>query len=493
MQKGLKRLSLQKKLFGLVGFIVLSFLLCIGLARHIIHDVQIGGWKYIAIEQKVSDIDQLAQIRLNTSLINSTLLSQLLDYDEGRLNNIRSILSETDKLTSELVAHLTQPWLGDLHCNSCHAIADSTITKLAHSTSGHWQQLQKIVTEGLLPALTKDPQLAAEILKQEFDQAYRRIMRSTEEASDTLHFATEILKEDTIAHVNRFNLLFIAAGLLTISVVVFSSFHLVRMIVNSVNHIVRDLNGTADMINLEAGSTADSSTNLAEMASQMAAALEETSASLEEITTMIKRNDANSSEAHESVKRNNEITGRADREMKEMQLSMQNIKKDNDEVAKIIREIEAIAFQTNLLALNAAVEAARAGERGQGFAVVAEEVRNLAQRAATSARDSNELIERAIKNVHDGLGKTDILVKEMEEVLASSEKVGVLIDEISSASREQTQGISQINKAVSEMDRDTQKLAANSEEMAAAAEMVLSQADNLRQNIRNLTQVIEGD
>jgi methyl-accepting chemotaxis protein len=489
------RMSLRKKLFGLVGFIVLAMAISIGLAQYIIGEVQIGGRKYTGIELKNDYIDLLARTRLNINLMNSVLKSQILDYDEEGLKGVTSTMERMDDITADMATYLTKPFAGkQLACGSCHErIGTSEIATLIQHTSEQWRQMKGTITGKVMPALAADdPELAAEILENQYYTHYFDIMTSTKEAVDTLREASELVKQQTIAKVDFFNAFYLVGGIVSMTVVLILSFLFVQMIVLTVNKIVQELNANADQITGEASSTTDSSSSLAEMASQMAASLEETSASLEEVTAMIQRNDQNSSEAHAAMKRNDEITGRANREMREMQTSMQNIKRDSDEISTIIREIEGIAFQTNLLALNAAVEAARAGEHGLGFAVVAEEVRNLAQRTAVSARNSNDLIERAIKNVNDGLGKADVLAKEMGEVTGSSQKIGVLIGEISTASHEQSQGIMQINKAISEMDSGTQQLAANSEELALAAEMVLAQTVQLRESIHHLTEMVEG-
>jgi len=228
------------------------------------------------------------------------------------------------------------------------------------------------------------------------------------------------------------------------------------------------------------------------MATEMAASLEETGASLEEITSMIRQNDLNSRESHKAVMTNSEISKKTNAEMQEMLANMQCIKADSDKISATIKEIESIAFQTNLLALNAAVEAARAGEHGQGFAVVAEEVRNLAQRTATAAKNSQDLINQAIRNVNKGLTTVATVTSSAKEALDSSESVSARIDEIAKASQQQAEGITHINQAIGQMDGSIQKLAANSEELAAASQEVEEQLHNLHYGVEDLNQLING-
>jgi methyl-accepting chemotaxis protein len=165
--------------------------------------------------------------------------------------------------------------------------------------------------------------------------------------------------------------------------------------------------------------------------------------------------------------------------MKRMGSAIMKIKESSDSTAKIIKTIDEIAFQTNLLALNAAVEAARAGEAGKGFAVVAEEVRNLAQRSAEAAKNTAQLIEESQENSEGGVRISDEVGKILGRIVDGVKKVNDLIGEFNAASNEQSNGIEQVNIAVSQMNKVTQQNAANSEESASAAEELNSQAEEL--------------
>jgi methyl-accepting chemotaxis protein/methyl-accepting chemotaxis protein-1 (serine sensor receptor) len=178
--------------------------------------------------------------------------------------------------------------------------------------------------------------------------------------------------------------------------------------------------------------------------------------------------------------------------LEEMVTSMELITKSSDQIAKIIKVIDEIAFQTNILALNAAVEAARAGEAGMGFAVVADEVRSLAQRSAQAAKDTAALIEDSITRSREGKTKVDQVAIAIKEITAETSKIKVMVDEVSLGSEEQSRGIDQIGRAISQMEQVTQTNAASAEESAAAAEELSAQSETLKEVIGRLQLMVGG-
>ena len=496
MRRWFTGLSLKQKLICQVCFFIISLAASIILANKTITQVKIGGNTYNGILLKNEFVDDLARVRLNINLLNSVLKSEIIDYDEDNLGTIHNTAKRLDLLMAEITEdHFNKPAdPKQYYCGSCHTLERSQVLedKLTAARNS-WNAMKSITYEKILPALDRDEaEEALDFIDDEYNDNYIVFMNNSKFVVEALRDSQSKMEEESIADVKHFTIVFTVGGLASIVAVALLSYFFVQMIINAINKIVTELTRNADTISDEAGSTANASNSLAEMASEMAASLEETSAALEEITAMIARNDSNSTEASGAMKRNAEINDAANAGMTDLQQSMQNIKKDSDQIANIIKEIESIAFQTNLLALNAAVEAARAGEHGQGFAVVAEEVRNLAKRTSDSAHNSSDLIAKAINNVNEGLSKMNALAKEQEELTESVEMVSTLTEEISTASHEQSQGIGQINKSVGEMDSGTQQLAANAEELAAASEAVLGQTSILRDIIVDLDEVVEG-
>lgn len=235
-----------------------------------------------------------------------------------------------------------------------------------------------------------------------------------------------------------------------------------------------------------------SSQQLAEGSAEQSSALQETSSTLEEAASMVQQNSDNTKQASLLSDEAKEAVDKGNQEMEAMMESMNAVKKSSDQISKIIKVIDDIAFQTNILALNAAVEAARAGEAGMGFAVVAEEVRNLAQRSAQAAKDTAAMIENNIEISEKGVNVIQNAQEGLQEVTVQVKKVSELMAEIAASSQEQSQGISQINKALVQMESVVQQNAANAEESASASEELSAQARNLKEMVQQLIVVVHG-
>ncbi|GBC59622.1 hypothetical protein DENIS_0561 [Desulfonema ishimotonii] len=260
-----------------------------------------------------------------------------------------------------------------------------------------------------------------------------------------------------------------------------TSWVITRKITASMDRVIEGLAEGSVQVVSAAREAASSSHALSEGASQQAAAIQETSSSLEELSAMTRQNASNAAQAKSSQTEAYSSLQVAGESMKATTDAMSRIRMSGEEIGKIIKSIDEIAFQTNLLALNAAVEAARAGEAGAGFAVVADEVRNLAMRAAEASRNTQGLIRKTV----DEIGSGSALLEKTREAFGITEQhnktVSGLVDEIAIASGQQAEGIAQITKAVSEMETVIHQNAAHSEQSSAASEELNAQAEQLKE------------
>jgi len=279
-------------------------------------------------------------------------------------------------------------------------------------------------------------------------------------------------------------------GELVLSVLL--SFVLVTGLNRVLKRVSSSLGDSAEQVSAAAGQVSAASQMLAQGSGEQAASIEETSSSLEEMASMTKRNAENAQKANDLARQTRAAADKGATDMQAMSTAMIAIKASSDDIAKIIKTIDEIAFQTNILALNAAVEAARAGEAGMGFAVVADEVRNLAQRSAQAAKETALKIEGAIGNSAQGVGISSKVAEALNEIVTKARQVDELASEVAGASREQTQGITQINSAVGQMDKVTQSNAASAEESAAAAQELNAQATVMKQSVSELLQLVGG-
>lgn len=250
---------------------------------------------------------------------------------------------------------------------------------------------------------------------------------------------------------------------------------------DKIAEIVGQVNESADFINNSSQEIASGNNNLSQRAEQQAANLEETASSMEELTSTVKNNADNAQQANQVATTARQLAEQGGEVVNSAVSAMQEINESSNKIAEIIGVIDEIAFQTNLLALNASVEAARAGEQGRGFSVVATEVRNLAQRSATAAKESKQLIQTSIQKVRSGTEFVNETGKSLNEIVLGVKKVGDIVGEIAAASAEQSQGIEQVNQAVSQMDEITQQNAALAEEASAASISMSDQSNNMIQ------------
>jgi methyl-accepting chemotaxis protein len=248
----------------------------------------------------------------------------------------------------------------------------------------------------------------------------------------------------------------------------------------------------ADLTASSAGQLSSASRSLAASTSEQSASVTEASASLEEISAMIRATAENASKAKEFAGQARGAAEVGKQTMEEMKLAMKSIEVSSLDIAKIVKNIDEIAFQTNILALNAAVEAARAGEAGAGFAVVADEVRSLAQRSAAAAKETADKIEAAIANSQRGSRSCSNVGESLEQIVERVAAADVLVAEIASAAREQSQGIRQVGVAMTQMDKVTQGNAASAEQSSSAAEELTNQAQLLQENVEQLQTLIAG-
>ncbi|HTR36509.1 MAG TPA: methyl-accepting chemotaxis protein [Bryobacteraceae bacterium] len=235
---------------------------------------------------------------------------------------------------------------------------------------------------------------------------------------------------------------------------------------------------------------ASSSESLARGASEQAASLEETSASGEEINSVAGQNTDNCRSATELAAHSQQRLSETNVILDQAVAAIAEMNRSSDQISKIIKVIDEIAFQTNILALNAAVEAARAGQAGLGFGVVADEVRNLAQRCAQAAKDTASLIEGSIATSRDGKAKVDRVAQSIRDITIESSKVKTLVEEVNQGSLEQAHGLDQMARVLARMEQTTQTTAASAEEGASAAEELNAQSETLREIVERLTAVI---
>jgi methyl-accepting chemotaxis protein len=318
------------------------------------------------------------------------------------------------------------------------------------------------------------------------DPNYTRFLTAVQAAAANSYTRGQTIAETSRAQTSVTMWLLGISSLLAVVIAGALAWITVRRISAALGGITVDLHRGARHTASAARQVSIASQTLAGGATEQAAAIEETSSSLEEMSTMIRATADNSQKAKELASEARAQAGAGLGTMSLMSEAMQEIGAASADVSKIVKNIDEIAFQTNILALNAAVEAARAGEAGAGFAVVADEVRSLAQRSAAAARETADKIDVAIQSARRGAERSTEVARSLKEISDKVVATDMLVAEIATAAREQAHGLSQVNSAISQMDLIAQSNAASAEQSATAAERLDAQAATLRQTVFQL-------
>ena len=269
-------------------------------------------------------------------------------------------------------------------------------------------------------------------------------------------------------------------------------FTITRSITKPVNRVVNSLSDSSSQISISSTQLSSASQEIANGAQEQASSIEETTSSMEELSSMVRQNLGNTRQASLLSEKATEASQNGADKMADMLTAMNNISKSTEDIRNVIDVIDDIAFQTNMLALNAAVEAARAGEAGMGFAVVADEVKNLANRSSESAKETASMIKETLKNVEDGMTISKNLSEIFRDILTNSKKVMDMNKEVETASGQQDEGISQVNKAMIQFDTVVQTNASSAEETAGAAEELQGQVTSLNEIVDTLYEIVSG-
>ncbi|MDI1248960.1 MAG: methyl-accepting chemotaxis protein [Lacunisphaera sp.] len=330
-----------------------------------------------------------------------------------------------------------------------------------------------------------------ELVRDGINKIAPEFTASIAQVSRSLHGYQQEIEEGVRASQRRNELLVFGITLVGIVTGIGAGWVVVRGATVPIRKIAVVLAGDADRTKLAAASVAEAAHTMADGASQQAASLEESSSALQEMSSMTNRNSESAQSATQLAKevRQTADAGAADVEL--MKSSMRDIQASSAEISKIIKTIDEIAFQTNILALNAAVEAARAGEAGAGFAVVAEEVRSLAQRCAAAARETGGKISDSTEKSTQGARMSEKVATNLSAIVERIRRLDEMVAEIAQASREQSKGITQVTEAVSGIDKITQSNAALSQQSATSAEEMKLQAEEVSRAVAELMSLVQ--
>lgn len=473
----IKNLKIAQKLYLLVGIaaVIVLFVSSVGFYYTNKANKEIEALYNV----KLLAISALADLQINTNKVlidNLNCLQNISPQDmASRLDDMEKLRAENGQRFKDYVATPLDPYEQERVDRipalrvSFWAELDKSIyfAKIGKKAQGY-QSYKKSI-----PSINEYRTILSELLKYNQKTAEEIFAQNIKDAA----MAKTFLIVSTIAAF----LLLLSLGLM-----------IINMITRPIKHAIEGLNLGTEEVSSASTQVAAASQQLAEGTSEQAASIQETSSTLEETSSMVHQNRENTQQAAVLAKQAKQFAEKSHVEMAKMSTSMQDLKNSSNEIAKIIKVIDEIAFQTNILSLNAAVEAARAGDAGKGFAVVAEEVRNLAQRSAQAAKDTAVIIESNINLSDTSVDIAKVVRESVESIGVQATKVSDLLDEISVATDEQAQGVEQINKAVSQMEIVLSSNAQTAEEAASASCALQEQAINVKEIVNTLIVLVDG-
>lgn len=440
------------------------------------------------LEKIIASIDQKeTELMMEGDSLDTTQIGArreikgFLNYGNDRMLNILSLLLFADMdqyMGKKAVLQKTRTLAVNNLATMIKATGSDTYSEEWEKVSGYLDRIDQ-AEEAVLSGWTMNQELMS------------RLQENGETIQQKAFSIVDLTKQHIQESTDRGNMMSLIIGIASVSCLIVLGFFISRSINGALQKSVRGLMESSKQVSSAAGEVSAASQSLAEGSSEQAASIEETSSSLEEMAAMTNQNASNAQSANQMMQE--EVAANFEeiaRRMEQMQDSMGKTVSSSEKMSKIIKTINEIAFQTNLLALNAAVEAARAGEAGAGFAVVADEVRNLALRAGEAAKNTEELIKHSYEQIKRAADQNKAVSDALDNNGELAKKVTGLVMEIASASREQAEGLEQINLSVAEMDKVTQQNAAHAEETASASEEMSAQAEEVKGIVAELARLI---
>ena len=351
------------------------------------------------------------------------------------------------------------------------------LATLATAATGYGKGLDEVVAH---------QQARQQIITDRIDRIAPEFTATLGRVKNSVHEFQVALESRTRDEQHRNEVVVLTVTAIGIVIGICFAWFITRSVNERITAVAGQLASESDKAVVSAAQVADASQSMAGGAAEQAAALEETSSSLHEMASMTAKNSENAQNAKSLANQARSTADAGAADMEQMKAAMGAIKGSSIEISKIIKTIDEIAFQTNILALNAAVEAARAGEAGLGFAVVAEEVRSLAQRSAQAAKETADKISASTDKSEQGVRISEKMSANLAAIVEKTRQLDERIGEIAQSSHEQSEGINQINAAVANMDKITQANAALSRQSAAASEEFKSQAGQVRLAVTEL-------